>query len=80
MVKGKGIPVTGHGNPWGCEMLRLPCFLDNRLTDGSEVVSLMHWLPFSPRKVPGTHFCYRLSQPYNTVQLEGFGILKNPIT
>jgi hypothetical protein len=46
--EGKAIPVTGHGGPQGCEMLRLPHFLDNWLTDGGEVVSLMHQLPFTP--------------------------------
>jgi hypothetical protein len=55
--KGKGIPVTGCGGPMGCEMLRLPNFLDNRLSNGNEVVSLMHWQPFIPRKIPDTHFC-----------------------
>jgi hypothetical protein len=40
--KGKAIPVTGCGGPYGCETLRLPHFLDNQLTDGGEVVSLMH--------------------------------------
>jgi hypothetical protein len=25
-------------------------------------VNLMHRLPFTHRKIPGTHFCYRLSQ------------------
>jgi hypothetical protein len=59
----QAIPVTGHGGPWGCKMLRFPHFLDNRFTDGSEVVSLMPWPPFTPRKIPGIHFCYRLSQP-----------------
>jgi hypothetical protein len=39
------------------ERSRLPHFLDNLLTDGSEVVSLMHRPPFTPRKIPGTHFC-----------------------
>jgi hypothetical protein len=29
--------------------LRVPHFLDNRLTDGSEVANLMHWPPFTPR-------------------------------
>jgi hypothetical protein len=33
---GKAILVTGHGSPQGCEMLRLPYFLDNQFTDGSE--------------------------------------------
>jgi hypothetical protein len=32
-------------------------FLENRLTDGDEVVSLMRQLPFTPRKIIGTHFC-----------------------
>jgi hypothetical protein len=35
---------------------RLPHFLDNMLTDGGEVVTLMYRSPFTPRKVPGTHF------------------------
>jgi hypothetical protein len=33
-VKGKDIPVTGRGDPWGCERSRLPHYLDKRLTDG----------------------------------------------
>jgi hypothetical protein len=37
--KGKAIPVTSRGGPWGCETSRLPHFLDSRLTDGDEVVS-----------------------------------------
>jgi hypothetical protein len=31
--KGKDIPVTGHGGPWGCERLRLPYYLDIITTD-----------------------------------------------
>jgi hypothetical protein len=38
-------------------------FLDSRFTDGSEVVSLMRQSLFTPRKIPGTHFHYRLSWP-----------------
>jgi hypothetical protein len=34
------IPVTGRGGPYGCETSRLPHFLNNRLTDGGEGVSL----------------------------------------
>jgi hypothetical protein len=37
--KGKAIPVTGRGGPYGCETSRLPHFLDNRLSDGGDVVS-----------------------------------------
>jgi hypothetical protein len=32
-------------------------FLDNRLTDGGEVVSPTRRPPFTPKKIPGTHFC-----------------------
>jgi hypothetical protein len=42
----KAIPVTGRGGLWGCEMLRIPYCLDNRITDGGKVVSPMH-LPHS---------------------------------
>jgi hypothetical protein len=60
----KAIHVRGRGGPEGCEMSRLPHFLDNRLTDGGEVVSLTrrpHLYP--PRKIPGTRFFKRLSRP-----------------
>jgi hypothetical protein len=50
------IPVTDRGGPWGCETSRFPHFLDSQLTDGGEVVSLMRWPPFTPRKISGTHF------------------------
>jgi hypothetical protein len=45
--KCKAIPVTGRGGPYGCEMPRLLHFLDNRLTDGGEVVSLRRRPPFT---------------------------------
>jgi hypothetical protein len=55
--KGKAIPVTGSGGPYGCETLRLPHFLDNRPTDGGKVVSLMRRPLFTPRNISNTHFC-----------------------
>jgi hypothetical protein len=55
--KGKVMLVTDHGGPYGCEILMLSHFLDNWFTDGGEVVSLMHRLPFRPRKISGTHIC-----------------------
>jgi hypothetical protein len=55
--KGKAIRVTGREGPYGSETSRLPHFLDNRLTDSGEVVSLTRRPPFTPRKIPGTHFC-----------------------
>jgi hypothetical protein len=63
LVKGKAIPVTGRGGPEGCETWRFPNFPHNRLTDGGEVVSHKQRPPFTPRKIPGTHFCYGLSRP-----------------
>jgi hypothetical protein len=37
---GKVIPVTDRGGPYVCKTSRLPHFLDNRLTDGGDVLSL----------------------------------------
>jgi hypothetical protein len=45
LKKGKAMPITGHGGPYGCETLRLPHFLDSQLTDGE--VSLTCW-PAAP--------------------------------
>jgi hypothetical protein len=56
-VKDKVIPLTGRGGPLACEMSRLSHFLDDWLTDGSEVVSLMPWPSFTPAKTPCIHFC-----------------------
>jgi hypothetical protein len=48
--KGKALPVTGLGDPWGCERSRLPHFLDNRHTDVGKAVSLMYRPPFTPQE------------------------------
>jgi hypothetical protein len=39
-MKKNAILVTGRGGLWGCETYGLPHFVENRLTDGCEVVSL----------------------------------------
>jgi hypothetical protein len=62
-LKGKAIPVTGRGGPDGCETLRLPHSLDNRLTDGGKLSALRADRPLPPMKIPGTHFYQRLSRP-----------------
>jgi hypothetical protein len=76
-------PLTGRGGLWGCEMLTIPHCLDNRLTDGSKVVSPMHWLQSTPQKhyfsVSGTHFSQRLSKPQGLVLPEGLGKFKKLI-
>jgi hypothetical protein len=61
-TKDKTIPVTGCEGPQGCETSRLPHFLDNQFTDDGMVLSLTYRSPFTPRKIPDTHFCYRLSR------------------
>jgi hypothetical protein len=49
--------VTDRGGSQDCETSRLSHFLDSRLTGVDEVISLT-WRPsFTPRKIPGTHFC-----------------------
>jgi hypothetical protein len=46
--KDKVIPLTGREGPQGCETLRLPHYLDNRLIDGGKSVSLTCRPPFTP--------------------------------
>jgi hypothetical protein len=53
----KAIPVTGRGGVQGSEMLRIPPFLDNRLTYGAEVVNLTLRPLLAPRNILGTYFC-----------------------
>jgi hypothetical protein len=48
--KSKRIPVSGCGDPQGCEMLSIQHFSDNQLTDVSEVVSITWQLPFTPQE------------------------------
>jgi hypothetical protein len=62
-VKGKAIPVTGRGGSCSCETSRLPHFLNDRLTDNGDVVSLTRRPSLTPRQIPGTNFCWRLSRP-----------------
>jgi hypothetical protein len=54
-------------------MLRIWHCLDNRLIDGSKVVSATQPPHFTPQKryyffVSGSHFCYRLSKPQDLVR------------
>jgi hypothetical protein len=79
--KGKAIPVTGRGGPSGYETSRLPHFLDNRLTDGGEIVSLRRRPPFGPQEYSWYSFMLEAeSTPRGIVRLEGLGQLKNVIT
>jgi hypothetical protein len=61
-VKGKANPLQALTCPVGSRRLRLPDF---------KTISTWRWqdcqpyapAAFTPRNIPGTHFCYRLSQP-----------------
>jgi hypothetical protein len=71
--KNKGIPVTGSGSPYSCEMLRVPHFLDNRLTDGGKV-SLMRRPPFTTQENSWYSFLLEAeSTPRGVVGLEKLG-------
>jgi hypothetical protein len=48
-VKCKPNPVTDRGGLQGCEISRIPHYLD-RLTDGSEVVNITRRPRFTPQK------------------------------
>jgi hypothetical protein len=50
------IPLTGREGPYHCETSKLPHFLDSRLADGGEVVSLTRRPLFTPRKIPVLSF------------------------
>jgi hypothetical protein len=55
--KSKSIAVTGRGVPYGFETLGFPHLIENRLTDGNEVVSPTFRPPFNHRKIPGIQIC-----------------------
>jgi hypothetical protein len=64
----------------GCETSRLPHFLDSRLTDGGEVVSLTRRPPFTPGRFLVLISVRGWVNPRATVRLEVLGQLKNPVT
>jgi hypothetical protein len=62
-VKDKTTHVTSRGSLYGGETSRIPHCLDNRLTDGGEVISLRSRLLFTLRNIPGTHILEAESNP-----------------
>jgi hypothetical protein len=58
--KGKAIPLWAWTGCKGSRRLRLPGF--KTAQEGGKV-SPRHRLSLLPGNIPGTHFCYRLSQP-----------------
>jgi hypothetical protein len=85
MSKGKAMPLTGRGGPRGSETSRLPHVLDNRLTEGGEVVSLTRRPAAFYPPPPSGRFLVLISvigwvDPRTIVRLEGLGQVKNPVS
>jgi hypothetical protein len=57
MAKVKAIPVTGLGGLWGCEILRIPHFLENWLTNAMKLSVLHTGCALPPERSSDTHFC-----------------------
>jgi hypothetical protein len=72
--KGKHIPVRDR------ETSRLPHFLDNRLTDGSKVVSITRAALYPPGRFLVLISVRGWVDPRATVRLEGLCQLKNQMT
>jgi hypothetical protein len=74
-------PVTGRGEPLGCEALRLPHFLDSRLTYKGEDFSFTHLPP--PPLHPGRFLVLLYVRGWvdskATVRLKGLDRLKNQL-
>jgi hypothetical protein len=67
--KSKAILVTGRGGLQSCEMLRIPHYLDDQLTDGGKVVR-----PYAPAALysPETLFaCFWYSFLLKDVKIVG---------
>jgi hypothetical protein len=68
--------VTYRGDQWGYKKSEIPHFLDNRLTEGCEVVSLTRLQRFTPPFLEGSDDlkkCYKhngdVSRDYSTVHV-----------
>jgi hypothetical protein len=61
--KGKKVDLSLQHAMEAHRVVRRRQSVDNRLTEGGEVVSLTRRPPLTPGKIPGANFCYRLSRP-----------------
>jgi hypothetical protein len=75
------MPLTGRECLQDCETSRIPHFLDNRFTEGGEVVILTLRPAFTPRKTPGILISVRDGIDSRAiVRLEGLGQMENTVT
>jgi hypothetical protein len=72
LVRERTMPTEGY------ETSRLPHLLDNWLTDGGDVISLMRRPPFIPRKILGTHFYQMLSRSHGHSAVERIRLTEKP--
>jgi hypothetical protein len=56
-------PITGLERPWGFQEVEAPRFQDNRHMKVVRLSAPRTGRLYLPGNIPGTHFCYRLSQP-----------------
>jgi len=55
--------ITGLDRPWGFQEVEAPRFQDSRHMKVVRLSALRTGRLYPPGNIPGTHFCYRLSQP-----------------
>jgi hypothetical protein len=77
--RGKVIPVTGRGDPYGSETSRLPHYLDNQLIDGGRLSALRAGRPLPPGRFLVLVSVGGWVDSRAIVRLEGLGQLKSPI-
>jgi hypothetical protein len=63
MVGNKSDPITGTDRPRGFQEVEAPRFHDIRHMKVERLPAPRTDRLYPPRNIPGTHFCYRLSQP-----------------
>ena len=71
----KAVPLQASSGPEGSRKLRFPDFMTTQ--GGGKVVSLTHRPHLPPGNSPGTHFCYRLSQPQGHSAIGRITSMKN---
>ena len=74
--KGKAVPLQAWSGPEGSRKLRFPDYMTTA-QDGGKVVSPTQRPPLPSGNAPGTHFCYRLSQPQGNSAIGRIMSMKN---